>query len=226
MTLYGQGGCGVATTLVTFTLNSSGVANNATETSHSAGCGDTVSSGNTFTVQSMNANGSGTAGLSCGTGCGFTFNIQVSPDRSTFNLVDVSAANPLNFLAGVAINNSTAGKIVLANLARKWQVALYTQGGCGIASTLATFTLNAAGSTANATETTHSAGCGDSTTTGNTFTVQSLNANGSGTARLTCGTGCGFTYNIQVSPDRSTMSLVDVSAANPANFQAGTGIHQ
>jgi hypothetical protein len=207
---------------VTFTLNSSGSANNATETSHTVGCGDGSTTGNTFTVGSLNANGSGTAGLSCGASCGFTFNIQVSPDRSTFNLVDVS--DPNNFQAGVAINNSTAAEIVKANLAGAWQVALYGQGGCGVGSTLVTFTLNASGVANNAAETGHTAGCGDTHTTGNTFTIQSLNANGSGTAGLSCGVSCGFTFKIQVAPDRSTFNLVDVS--DPNNFQIGTAIHQ
>jgi len=222
VTLYGVGGCGVGTSKVTFTLNSSGVANNATETGHSVGCGDTTTNGNTFAILSLNANGSGTAGLSCGTGCGFTFNIQVSPDRSTFNLVDVT--NSGNFLAGVAVNNSTAGKIVTANLAGKWQVALYGQGGCGIGSSLVKFTLNAKGKSANASDTSHSAGCGDTSSSGNTFTILSLNANGSGTAGLSCGASCGFLFNIQASPDRSTFNLVDVSDAN--NFLIGTAIHQ
>ena len=102
ITLYGQGGCGVGTSLVTFTLNASGAATNAVEKSHSVGCGDTSSSGNTFTLQSLNSNGSGTAGLSCGTGCGFTFSIQVAPDRSSFNLVDIT--DPNNFLIGVAVH--------------------------------------------------------------------------------------------------------------------------
>jgi hypothetical protein len=224
VTLYGQGGCGIGSALVTFTLNSSGVATNATETSHNVGCGDSTSTGNTFTIKSLNPDGSGTAGLSCGTACGFNFNIQVSPDRSTINLVDVSDGG--NFLAGVAVNNSTAGKVVAANLVGKWQLAIYGQGGCGIGSALVTFTLNAKGAATSATETAHNVGCGDSTSTGNTFTILSLNANGSGTAGLSCGTGCGFTYNIQVSNDRSTFSLVDVSTANPGNFQIGTAIHQ
>jgi hypothetical protein len=222
VTLYGQGGCGVGTSLVTFTLNSSGNATNATNTSHTAGCGDSTSSGNTFTIQSLNSNGSGTAGLSCGVGCGFSFNIQVSPDRSTFNLVDVS--DPGNFLAGVAINNSTAAEIVKANLTGAWQVALYGQGGCDIGTTLVTFTLNASGIANNATETSHTATCGDGHTTGNSFTIQSLNANGSGAAGLSCGVGCGFSFSIQVSPDRSTFNLVDVT--NPSNFEIGTAIHQ
>jgi hypothetical protein len=102
MAIYGQGGCGVGSVLVTFTLNAKGLATNATETAHNAGCGDSTSTGNTFSIQSLNANGSGTAGLSCGTGCGFTFDIQASPDRSTFNVVDVTDGG--NFLVGTAIH--------------------------------------------------------------------------------------------------------------------------
>ena len=102
LSLYGQGGCGVGTTQVNFTLNSSGVSNNATSKAHNVGCGDSTSTGNTFTITSLAANGSGIAGLSCGVGCGFTFAIQVSPDRSSFNAVDVT--DPGNFLGGVAIH--------------------------------------------------------------------------------------------------------------------------
>ncbi len=219
--IYGQGGCGIGSTLVTFTLNSSGVANNATETSHTVGCGNSTSTGNTFTIQSLNSDGSGTAGLTCGAGCGFNFKIQVSPDRSVFNLVDVS--DPGNFLAGTAVSSSSSS-IVTADLTGAWQVAIYGQGGCGIASTLVTFTLNSSGVASDATETSHTVGCGNSASTGNTFTIQSLNSDGSGTAGLTCGAGCGFNYKIQVSPDRSTFNLVDVS--DPQNFQIGTAIHR
>lgn len=100
VTLYGQGGCGVGTTQVNFTL-SNGVGT-ATNKAHTVGCGDSTSTGNTFTITSLSSNGSGTAGLTCGVGCGFTFDIQVSPDRATFNLVDLT--DPGNFLEGVAIH--------------------------------------------------------------------------------------------------------------------------
>ena len=100
--LSSGGGCGGGTTQVNFTLNATGVATNATEVSHSAGCGNTTSTGNTFTINSVNASGAGTAGLSCGSGCGFTFAIQVAPDRGSFNLVDVT--DPGQFIAGVAIH--------------------------------------------------------------------------------------------------------------------------
>jgi len=104
MTIVGQTGCGFGTTLYTFTLNASGSSSNVTGTYHTAGCGDGTSSGNTFTILSLNPDGSGTAGLSCGTGCGWNLNIQVSPDRSKFNVIDVSPANPGNFIEGVAIH--------------------------------------------------------------------------------------------------------------------------
>jgi hypothetical protein len=225
-TLYGSTGCGVGTTVLSFTLNSSGVASNISETYHTVGCGDGSSNTNSFTILSLNSDGSGTANLTCGTGCGWNFDIQVSPDRSTFNLVDVYSLNVGNFQAGSAINNSTVPNIVKTNLAGKWQLVTYGQGGCGVASTLVTFTLNGSGVATDAAETSHTAGCGDGTSTGNTFTIQSLNANGSGTANLSCGPSCGFNYNIQVSPDRSTISVVDASSANPGNFQVGTSIHE
>jgi hypothetical protein len=104
MTTIGQTGCGFGTTLYTFTLNNTGSSSNVTGTSHTAGCGDGTSSGNTFTVQTLNANGSGTVNLTCGAGCGWNLNIQVAPDRSSFNVVDVSSANPGNYIEGVAVH--------------------------------------------------------------------------------------------------------------------------
>ena len=71
---------------------------------HSA-CGDTTTSTEAFTIHSLNPNGSGTAGLTCNNqvGCGWELNIQVDRQRSMFNLVDVDAANPNNYVAGTAI---------------------------------------------------------------------------------------------------------------------------
>jgi hypothetical protein len=108
MTLIGNTGCGLSSYVVTFTLNSSGVATNATETGHfttGSPCADgSVTSGQSFTINSLTSNGSGSAGLTCGAGCGWTFDIQVAPDRSVFNVVDVSTANPNNLLEGTAIH--------------------------------------------------------------------------------------------------------------------------
>ena|ERR1700730_370146 len=96
-------GCGISTERVNFTLNSSGLSTNATTVTHGSVCGDFTSTG-TFTITSLSSNGSGTAHLTVCTnpGCEFTFSIQVSPDRSVFNLVDIT--DPGNFWEGVAIH--------------------------------------------------------------------------------------------------------------------------
>jgi hypothetical protein len=98
--------------------------------------------------------------------------------------------------------SSATGNIVKADLSGAWQMTIIGQTGCGFGTTLYTFTLNASGSSSNVTGIYHTAGCGDGTSSGNMFTIQSLHADGSGTANLTCGTGCGWNLNIQVSPDR------------------------
>jgi len=108
-TLIGNTGCGLVAMLVNFTLNSSGIATDATITGHlsgpnTSGCKDgTVTTGQTFTIYSLNSNGSGTAGLSCGTDCGWAFQIQVARNRQVANLIDVDTANPYNTPTGTMI---------------------------------------------------------------------------------------------------------------------------
>lgn len=119
--------------------------------------------------------------------------------------------------------------IKVGDLAGPWQAALlWSNSGCGPASGLVNFTLDATGSTNSATFVGHAGagpGCGDQTTT-QTFTIHTLNPNGSGTAGLTCGVGCGWEFNIQVDGQRTIFNLVDVDPANPNNFVAGTAIRQ
>jgi hypothetical protein len=125
----------------------------------------------------------------------------------------------------VKVSNAT-GLITKADLEGPWQATLLlANGGCGPMSILVNFTLNSSGSSTNATLVSHS-GCGTSTTTGQTFTISSLGQNGSGSANLSCGAGCGWNLRIQVSPDRSIFNLVDVDANNPGNYVQGVAIHQ
>jgi hypothetical protein len=205
-------------------LNSSGVANNISETSHSSGCGNGVSNTNSFTINSLNTDGSGLAGLSCGANCGFSFAMQVSPDRSTFVLVDLADGG--NFIAGVGIRSLSVGDIVQANFSGAWQLVLVGQNSCGTASQHVTFKMNAKGIATNASETSHTSGCADTTSANNTFELQGSNTDGSGTATLTCGTGCTYNFNYQISPDRSTMVVVDVSPSDSGKFLMGKAIHQ
>ena len=119
---------------------------------------------------------------------------------------------------------ASIGTVTKADLSGSWQAALVGSSGCGTGSMLVNFTLNASG-TGTATITGHSTGCGNSTTSGLPISITALSSNGSGTVGLSCGTGCGFNFHIQVSPDRSTFNMVDTFDPIP-NFWAGTAVHQ
>jgi hypothetical protein len=127
-------------------------------------------------------------------------------------------------VASLVTASYATGNINKADLSGPWVVSLTGNTGCGLVAMQANFTLNSTGS-GTATLITHGQ-CGDSTVTGQSFTINTLTTNGSGTAGLSCGTGCGWTFNIQVSPDRSTFSLVDVSSSNPSNYLSGVAVHQ
>ena len=146
--------------------------------------------------------------------------------RRSVRLAGVVALGLVAMVAMVRTSKASIGNVSKSDLAGAWQMTIVGQTGCGFGTTLYTFTLNSSGSTSNATGTYHTAGCGDGTSSGNTFTIQSLNANGSGTAGLTCGSGCGWLLNIQVAPDRSTFNVVDVSPLNSGNYIEGVAIHQ
>ena len=101
-TLSGVTGCGPTAMHVTISMNNLGTGT-ATVTTHGQ-CGNSVLTGQTFKVITLGTNGVGTAGLSCGAGCGWNLRFSISPDRQIMNLVDVDAVNPGNYLAGVAIH--------------------------------------------------------------------------------------------------------------------------
>jgi hypothetical protein len=99
--LSGFNGCGNAAIQFVGSMGSAGVGT-GTLTQH-AGCGNSVVNGVSFNILSLNGSGTGTANLSCGVGCGYNLRIQVSADRRVMSIVDVDAANPGNYLGGVAI---------------------------------------------------------------------------------------------------------------------------
>jgi len=98
-TLVGQGGCGMGSKLLNFTLNSSGESTSGTWTSNTVSCGS-VTNSLTFTINSLNSDGSGTATAEAGTGV-FHYNIQVNGASNVFNIVEVTDAG--NYEAGTAI---------------------------------------------------------------------------------------------------------------------------
>jgi hypothetical protein len=109
LALVGNTGCGITSMYVSFNLNASGVDNNATLQFHSTGCADSTTT-QTFVIQTLNPDGSGTANLSCGPGCGWDLNIQVMlphPGVSqAFTAADVAPENPDNVLAGTAVRKT------------------------------------------------------------------------------------------------------------------------
>jgi len=147
-------------------------------------------------------------------------------EKNSLRIAGLVVVGIVTTAAVVRPSKASIGVVSKADLAGNWQMTTIGQTGCGFGTTLYTFTLNFAGVASNVFATSHTAGCGDATSTGATFQINSLNANGSGAANLGCGSGCGWNLNLQVAPDRSTFSLIDVSAANPGNFLEGTAIHQ
>ena len=81
------------------------------------------------------------------------------------------------------IPSSATGDIVKADLEGRWQMTIIGQTGCGFGTTLYTFTLNASGSSSNVSGTYHTAGCGDGTSGGNTFTMNAVSSAASSARR-------------------------------------------
>jgi hypothetical protein len=216
----GVAGVWARTSVGTLTFDATG-AGTMDLTSHT-GCGlDFTEVGVPFTILTLNADGSGTASAAP-----VQFSFQVSADRSMFNLVMLSPAG--RFFAGVGLRRSTAGNITKTNLAGPWQLALggADRGGDCTVSAVASFKLNAKAAANSMTVVFHDECEGDGMDTETfTFSVQTLNPDGSGTAKMVCaGNDCDLDFKIQVSPDRSTFSVVDVSKEGA--FFMGTAIHQ
>ena len=137
--------------------------------------------------------------------------------------IAAAAAVAAAAIATPLVASATVGQIGYADLTGNWTATLNGFTGCGNSSMLVSINLNNAG-VGTATLTTHGQ-CGNSVATGQSFNVTSLNTNGTGTAGLSCGVGCGWNLRLQVSPDRQTMNLIDVDAVNPGNFIAGVAVH-
>lgn len=149
---------------------------------------------------------------------------MISQRKPARVLAGALSAFVLASLAHMSISNAT-GVIGKEDLSGPWAVTLIGDTGCGSTTMLATGSLNTTG-TGLVTLHMHSAGCGNTTST-EKFESLTLNANGSGTAGLTCNnqTGCGWTFAIQVAPDRTVFNLVDITNVGNNRLQ-GTAVHQ
>jgi hypothetical protein len=98
--MYGQGGCGVGTKLLSITFNSSGVATDVSDSYHTVSCGNDTILGLTFTITSLNSTGTGFATLS-GSGPTLNYAIQVSQNSQMMTLVDITDSG--NYEEGSAV---------------------------------------------------------------------------------------------------------------------------
>lgn len=144
--------------------------------------------------------------------------------RPRTRLSQLAAAFFVTLVSLVTVATTNAQGLLLSSLKGRWALSLVGFTGCGQQSIYATVKLEATGS-GTATVQFHGQ-CHDATETGLPFAIQSLNADGSGKANLSCGPGCGWDLIIQVEKDGQMFSVVDVDPANPGNFLAGTAVRQ
>jgi len=214
-TLVIDGGCGLGTKLVDFTLDSNGQGT-ASAGYHTPGCGDNEETG-TISILSLNSEGTGTAQLIFGGSTVFNFNIQTSTNSQVLNMVDISDSG--NYEKGMAIRQAAP---TLSQLAGIWQATLVIDGGCGLGTKLVDFRLNSNGE-GPAYASYHTPGCGNNAQAG-TMRITSLNAGGDGTAELNFGGSAVFKFNIQVSANGQIFNMVDVT--DSGNYDEGSAVRE
>lgn len=137
-------------------------------------------------------------------------------------LITLAAASLLT--SAVLLSGTAEAGVTKAMMRGGWTAVLGGNTGCGITSMYVTFRLNSSG-VGTATIESHSTGCANSTTTGNPIVIQTLGADGRGTANLSCGIACGWQFKIQVAEGGHSFILADVDPDNPKNTPTGMAIH-
>ena len=109
LSFMGITGCGFTTMVETAVLDAAGVGKVTTAQSHTARCGDSITTTASFpfTISHLNADGSGTGNLSCGPGCGWNLIVQVSQNAQVFTAIDVDPVNPGNFVSITAVRRTS-----------------------------------------------------------------------------------------------------------------------
>jgi hypothetical protein len=108
LSFMGITGCGFSTMVSTVVLDDTGTGKVLSSQSHTAGCGDAISTTQVpFTISHLNADGSGTGNLSCGPGCGWNLIVQVSENGQVLTAIDVDPVNPGNFVSIVAVKRKS-----------------------------------------------------------------------------------------------------------------------
>lgn len=113
--------------------------------------------------------------------------------------------------------------ITVAQLAGPWFVSFSSHASCGNGTHLLIFTLNSTGTADDFADTYSTTGCGQGQHPSQTFTIETLNSGGTGTATFS-NNGNTLTFNIQVNLAGNLISLVDVTDVN--QIWSGTAVKQ
>jgi hypothetical protein len=130
----------------------------------------------------------------------------------------------LTVIATAAIPASAQGSkplLTIANLAGTWTVAIYSNGACGNGTHILIFTLNSSGVSGNFADTYNSSACGQGQHPDQTFTIDSMDPAGFGTATFS-NNKTPLTFNFQVNPAGNFFNMVDVTDAG--SYWMGTAI--
>jgi hypothetical protein len=138
-------------------------------------------------------------------------------------LVLVTMSSAVRFVqAQDGTRSNIKPEITVSQLKGTWTATLTGVNGCGTATLLITFNLDAIGNGTQTTTVNHTAGCGDSTTHGLSVQIQSFNPNGSGFIAFGCGPGCGYGFYMQVSGNRQVFNMAPQLV--PGNYLGGVAI--
>jgi hypothetical protein len=124
-------------------------------------------------------------------------------------------------LVAVAVPNASA--VTVADLAGTWQATLFSNASCGVGTQVLVFSLNSSGIATDVQYNYHTSACGTGTDTNQSFTITSLNPDGSGTAQLVI-EGTTTTYNIQANQGGTVFNMADITDKN--QYHQGTALRQ
>jgi hypothetical protein len=113
----------------------------------------------------------------------------------------------------MAADKNAAPPITVAQLAGPWFVEFSSYAACGNGTHLLIFTLNSTGTADDFADTYNTTGCGQGQHHSQTFTIETLNSDGTGTATFS-NNGTPLTFKIQVNTAVNLISLVDVTNAD------------
>jgi hypothetical protein len=129
-------------------------------------------------------------------------------------------------LAATAISASAGDAkpaITIANLAGSWTVSYFSNASCGNGTHIQEFTLASDGVSSSFADTYNTSGCGQGQNHDETFTIDTLDADGTGTATFSNGDNP-LTFQIQVNLSKNVFSLVDVT--DVGQYWMGTAVKQ